>query len=143
MAERRVSNREQNKASTLPFRRMELIDLQRDGGLQKQTESCGERRWKITSDGCCKIHELCFPNKEANVRVTLHKKHAANDIGNSSGIDTIGDADDFVLSVIYKAVCIRNEAQKPERCSWTLPSSDTVLETTFGNIHQIAWLYRV
>ena len=145
MAERRVKNREQNKSRPLPFRRMELIDLQRDGELEKLTESCGETRWKMTSDGCCKIHELFSPNEEGNVQVTSHQKHAADGNGNPSLINLLECTDVFVLCLSFTkpSASIRNEAPKPECCSWTLQTSETVLETTFGNINQIAWLHRV
>ena len=62
--------------------------------------TCGEKCWKITSDGCYEVHELSSSQEEADTRVLLHAKHAS-DNGYSNVFIVSEDTDVFVLCLSF------------------------------------------
>jgi hypothetical protein len=60
----------------------------------------GEDCWKISSDGCHKVAELNSTQEEADTRILLHVKHAADE-GYKTVIVICEDTDVFVLCIAY------------------------------------------
>ena len=106
MVKRRVRNRELNKSRPLLFRRMELID-----------------RWPAMV-----VAKSMSFSPQTKKRAALHKKQAADDNGNTSGINVLECTDVFVLCLSFTKPSVsetRHQNQnavhghfKAQRLSW-------------------------